>query len=78
MEKKFEVSEQNFTEVKAVHYLCSVMQCANFSFMVKNFEKWREVMVLNFWNLVLYWKSMENDFKKGVGTLENTFYVFYF
>jgi len=31
--------------------------------MIKNFEKLREVMVLNFFNLVLkrYWKSMEND-----------------
>jgi len=31
----------------------------------------REVMVLNFFNLVLkrYWKSMENDFQKCVGTL---------
>jgi len=38
MEKKFEVSEKNCTEVKAV-YLCSVVQCAKFSFMVKNFEK---------------------------------------
>ena len=64
MEKKFEVPEQNFTEGKAVHYLCSVMQCAKLSFMIKNLEKWREVMVLNFFNLVLkrYWKSMENDF----------------
>jgi len=25
MEKKSEVSKQNFTEVKALHYLCSVM-----------------------------------------------------
>ena len=53
MEKKFEVPEQNFTEGKAVHYLCSVMQCAKLSFMIKNLEKWREVMVLNFFNLVL-------------------------
>jgi len=30
------------------------------SFMIKNFKKWREVMVFNFFNLVL--KSMENDF----------------
>jgi len=32
--------------------------------MIKNFEKWREAVVLNFLNLVLkrYWKSMENDF----------------
>jgi len=39
MEKKSEVSEQNFTEGKAVHYLCSVMQCAQMSFMIKNFKK---------------------------------------
>jgi len=26
MEKKFEVSERNFTEDKPLHYLCSVMQ----------------------------------------------------
>ena len=64
MEKKFEVSEQNFTEGKALHYLCSVMQCVKLSFMIKNFIKWREVMVLNCLNLVLkrYWKSMENNF----------------
>jgi len=31
--------------------------------MIKNFEKLREVMALNFLNFVLkrYWKSMEND-----------------
>jgi len=39
MEKKFEVSEQNFTEGKALHYLCSVMQCVKLSFMIKNFIK---------------------------------------
>jgi len=38
-EKKFEVSEQNFTEVKAIHYLCSVEQCVKLSFMIKDFEK---------------------------------------
>jgi len=27
MEKKSEASEQNFSEGKALHYLCSVMQC---------------------------------------------------
>jgi len=27
MEKKSQVSEQNFTEGKALHYLCSVVQC---------------------------------------------------
>jgi len=53
MEKKFEVSEQNFTEGKAVHYLYSVMQYAKLSLMIKSFKKWREVMVLNFFNLVL-------------------------
>jgi len=37
MEKKTEISEQNFTESKAVHYLCSIMQCVKFSFMIKNF-----------------------------------------
>jgi len=62
MEKKSQVSEQNFTEGKALHYLGSVMQCAKLSFMIKNLTK-REVMVLNL-NLVVkrYWKSMENDF----------------
>jgi len=50
MEKKSQVSEQNFTEGKALHYVCSVMQCVKLSFMIKNFEKWREVMVLNFLN----------------------------
>jgi len=39
MEKKSQVSEQNFTEGKAPRYLCSVVQCVNFSFMIKNFEK---------------------------------------
>ena len=64
MEKKSQVSEQNFTEGRALHYLCSVVQCVKLSFMIKNFDKWREVMVLNFLNLVLkrYGKSMENDF----------------
>jgi len=39
--------------------------------MIKNFEKLREVTVLNFLNLVLkrYRKSMANDIKKCVGTL---------
>jgi len=71
MEKKSEVPEQNFTEGKAIHYLCSVQQCAKLSFTIKNFEKWRDVMVLNYLNLVLkrYWKSMEKDFLKCVGTL---------
>jgi len=39
MEKKFEVSEQNFTEGKAVHYLYSVMQYAKLSLMIKSFKK---------------------------------------
>jgi len=62
MENKFEASEQNFTEGKVLHYLCSVMQCVKLSFMIKNFKKWREVMVLNCLNLILKrsWKSMEN------------------
>ena len=37
------------------------MQCAKLSFVIRNFKKRREVMVLNFFNLVLK-KSMENDF----------------
>ena len=53
MEKKSEVPAQNFTKGKAIHYLCSVEQCVKLSFTIKNFEKWREVMVLNFLNLVL-------------------------
>ena len=36
MEKKFEVSERNFTEDKPLHYLCSVMQWAKLIFMIKN------------------------------------------
>ena len=39
MENKFEASEQNFTEGKVLHYLCSVMQCVKLSFMIKNFKK---------------------------------------
>jgi len=38
MEKKSEVSEQNFTEGKT-HYLLSVVQSVKLSFMIKNFEK---------------------------------------
>jgi len=41
------VSEQNFTEGKTLHYLCSILQCVKFSFMIRNFEKSREIMVLN-------------------------------
>jgi len=64
MEKKSEVSGQNFTESKAIHYLFSVDQCVKLSFMIKNFEKWREVMGLNFLNLVLkrYWKRRKKIF----------------
>jgi len=47
MEKKSQVSEQNFSEGKAL------MQCVKLSFMIKNFEKLREVIVFNFFNLVL-------------------------
>jgi len=53
MGKKAEVSEHNFTEGKALHYyLCSVMQSAKLSFMIKN--------ELNFLNLVLkrLWKMI--------------------
>jgi len=39
MEKKYKVSEQNFTEGKAIHYLCSVEKCVKLSFMIKNFVK---------------------------------------
>jgi len=53
MKKEFEVSEHNFTEGKEVHYLCRVMKCGNLSFMIKNFRNLREVMLLNFLNLVL-------------------------
>jgi len=53
MEKKSEISWEDFTEGKAIQYLCSVEQCAKLSFIIKNFEKWIEVMVLNFFNLVL-------------------------
>jgi len=53
MENKSEVSEQNVTEGKALHYLCSVMQCVILSLLMKNFIKGREVMILNFFNLVL-------------------------
>jgi len=38
--------------LKAKH-LCSVIQCVKLSFMIKNFENLREVMVLNFCSLVL-------------------------
>jgi len=39
MEKKSDLSEENFTEGKAIHYLCSVEQCAKLSSMIKNFDK---------------------------------------
>jgi len=32
MEKKSQVSEQNFTESKALRYLYSVMECIKFEF----------------------------------------------
>jgi len=72
MDKKSEASEQIFIEGKELKYLCSVMGYAKLSFIIKKLGKWREVMVLNFFNLVLkrYWKSMENDFWKCVGTLQ--------
>jgi len=38
--------------LKAKH-LCIVMQCVKLSFMIKNFEKLRQVMVLNFFKLVM-------------------------
>jgi len=53
MEKKSQLSEQNFTEGKALQYLCSVVQCVKLCCMIKNFKKRREVMVLNFSNFVL-------------------------
>jgi len=39
----------------AKHFIikCSVLQCAKLSFMIKNLEKCREGMILNFSNLVL-------------------------
>ena len=42
--------------------------------MIKNFEKWREVMILNFFNLLLklYWKQMDHDFQKSVEILYET------
>jgi len=39
MENKLEVSEQNFSEGKAVHYLFNVVQCAKLGFMIRNFKK---------------------------------------
>jgi len=38
MEKKSEVSEQNLTEGKVIHYLCSIEQCVKLSFMIGNIE----------------------------------------
>jgi len=40
------------------------MQCAKLSFVIKNFEKWRD-WYLTF--LIEYWKSVENDFLKMCG-----------
>jgi len=34
MEKKYEVSEHNFTEGKAIHYLYSIEQWVKSSFMI--------------------------------------------
>ena len=76
MEKKSEVSEQNFTEGKALHYLCSVMQCVKLSFMIKNVEKWREVMVLNFLNLVV--KRYRKRFSKMRGNPVSRFLCLWF
>ena len=39
MEKKSKVSENNFTEGRAIHYLCSIEQCVKLCFMIKNSEK---------------------------------------
>jgi len=39
MEKKLEVSEQNFTECKTLRYFFSVVQSVKLSFMNKNFKK---------------------------------------
>jgi len=39
MKKKFEGSEKNSTEGKALQYLFSVMQGPKLSFMIKNFKK---------------------------------------
>jgi len=58
------VCKQNFTEGKALHSLCSVLQCVKFSFVIKNFEKLRKVVEFNFFNLVSKrcCESMENNF----------------
>ena len=42
MEKKFEVSEQDFIESKVRHYLRSVMQSAKLSSINKEFLKRKE------------------------------------
>jgi len=39
LEKKSEVSDHNFTEGIALHYLCSVMQRIKLIFMIQKFEK---------------------------------------
>jgi len=39
MEKIYKESEQNFTEGKAIHYLCSVDKGVKLSVMIKNFVK---------------------------------------
>jgi len=67
MEKKSQLSEQNFTEGKALQYLCSVVQCVKLCCMIKNFKKRREVMVLNFSNFVL--KKYGKQFLKKRGNV---------
>jgi len=42
-------------KAKQFIYLCSVVQCVKLSSMIKNFEKWREVVVLKKY-------GKENDF----------------
>ena len=60
-----EVSEQNFSEGKALHYLSSVMQCVKLSFLIKSSGNWREVVVLNF--LIEVLKQYGNFFLKMCG-----------
>ena len=74
--KKSEVCEQNFTERKAIHYLYRVEQCAKLSFMIKNFQKWRGVMVLNFFNVVL--KMYGKWFLKMCGNPGTDFWLLQF
>jgi len=39
MEMKFEVSEQNFTASKVVHYLCNVQNCVSWLRIAESEEK---------------------------------------